>query len=179
MPSDQEFTPNAVWASSAPSGVEEELTLPSGQTCRAKRMSIEAMIQEGLLANSDALTAVVGKHIQTVKGKKGKKSSPAPVQEVNPMSLMKDPQAIKDIIGMVDQLLPHMIVSPVVMLHYSQTKVGKTTVTKKLSQSERDEICKENADKVIVFTDQIGFEDKMFLFDWAAGGVGVMLAFRG
>lgn len=178
MPS-SEFAPNSVWASSAPSGQEEELTLPSGQTCRAKRMSIEAMIQEGLLAESDALTAIVSKHIQTVKGKKGKKAAPVPEQEVNVMSLMKDPQAVKDIIGMVDQLLPHMVVSPVVMLHYSTTTVGRTKVTKLLPEEKRQEIREENPDKVIVFTDQIGFEDKMFLFDWAAGGVGVMLAFRG
>src|ERR1044072_2705997 len=97
MPSDQEFTPNAVWASSAPSGVEEELTLPSGQTCRAKRMSIEAMIQEGLLANSDALTEWGGKHIKAERGKKAKNSSPARVKELNPMSLMKDPQPTKDL----------------------------------------------------------------------------------
>lgn len=174
MPSSNDFTPNTVWAEAPASGSEEEITTPTGQTCRAKRMSIENMIAAGLLTEADAITAQVSKHMRKVKGGKGKPDG----QEMNLPGLMKDSQAITELITMLDKLMPFVVVSPEVKLHYSETTVGKTKVTKMLEEEERAAIRQENPDKTIVFTDQIGLEDKMFLFDWSAGGLGTMLAFR-
>jgi hypothetical protein len=165
MPS-PDFTPNNVWASTAPTGKEEEVTTPNGQTCRAKRMSIDSMIAEGLLAEADAITAQVTKHMRKIRGAKGKPDS----DTVNVPSLMKDPKAVTELITMLDRLIPHIVVSPVVRLHYTETLVGKTKVTKMIAIEDREE--------GIVYTDQLGLEDKMFLFDWAAGGLNTMLAFR-
>lgn len=173
MPS-SEFSPNAVWASATPVGVEEELTTPSGQTCRAKRMSIEMMIAEGLLAEADSLTALVSKHTRKIKGAKGK----ADGSEVNTQSLMRDGAAVSQVIGLVDKLLPRILVSPMVLLHYSEQTVGSTKVTKMLSPEDRIEIVKEHPGKTVVFTDQVGLEDKMWLFDWSVGGLGSMSLFR-
>lgn len=173
MPSDIEvFQPNQVWASTTPTGHEEELTTPSGQTCRARKMSIEAMIAAGLLAESDAITAMVAKHM---KQPKARKKGPTPpktdkVPEVDIPSLMRDPKAVSEMITMVDRIIPHVVVSPVVKLHYTETTVGKTTVTKMIPVADRE--------AGVVYTDQVGLEDKMYLFDWAAGGLGTMLAFR-
>ena len=69
--------------------------------------------------------------------------------------LMRDPKAVSEMIGMVDKIMPHIIVSPVVRLHYTETTVGKTKVTKVIPSEDREE--------GIVYTDQIGLEDKMFL----------------
>lgn len=166
MPSTH-FTPNNTWASNPATGVEEEVTTPSGQTCRAKRMSIESMISAGLLAEADALTATITKHTRKVRGAKGKPDG----EEVNTASLLKDPNAITDLITMVDKIVPHIVVSPSVQLHYTETTVGKTKVTKIIPA--------ENRKNGIIYTDQIGLEDKMWLFDWASGGLNTMLAFRG
>jgi hypothetical protein len=173
MPSDH----NNVWASTPATGEEEELTTPTGQTCRAKKMSIESMISEGLLVEADAITAMVAKHMKKVRpgGKQPKKGTEA-VDALDVPSLMKDPKAVTEMITMIDRLLPHVVVSPPVRLHYTETKVGKTTVRKTLSEEDRAEIREQVPGTV--FTDQIGLEDKMFLFDWAAGGLGSMLAFR-
>jgi hypothetical protein len=162
----QPFTPNNVWSSTPASGVEEELTLPSGQTCRAKRMAIEDMLAAGFLTDVDALTAQVTKHTRKVKGAKAKPDG----EEVNVASLMRDPKAVSDLITMVDRILPYIVVSPVIHLHYTETKVGNTTVTKKIPVEDRE--------FGGAYTDQIGFEDKMWLFDWAAGGLGSMMKFR-
>lgn len=162
----QPFTPNNVWSSTPASGVEEELTLPSGQTCRAKRMSIEDMIEAGFLTDVDALTAQVSRHARKVKGAKGKADGP----EVDVASLMKDPRAVRDLISMVDRILPLIVVSPVINLHYTETTVGKTVVKTKIPVGDRIEGA--------AYTDQVGFEDKMHLFDWAAGGLGSMMKFR-
>ncbi|MET0416550.1 MAG: hypothetical protein ABW022_11075 [Actinoplanes sp.] len=166
MPS-SEFVPNDVWGSSAPVGTEEELTTPSGQTCRARKMSIEGMISAGILADADALTATVTKHVRKIKG--GNKKADG--QELNTSSLLKDTAAIQALIGMMDRALPHIVVSPAVRLHFTETTVGKTTVTKLVPVEEREE--------GIIYTDQVDFSDKMFLFDWAAGGLAAMLNFRG
>jgi len=179
MPSDN-FAPNSVWSSTTPDGQEQEVTTPSGQTCRAKKMSIEAMIQAGLLAEADAVTALVSKHLAKPKAKA--KKGPTPPKnaesEIDIPSLMKDPKAVSEMIAMVDKIVPHIVVSPAVKLHYMETTVGKTTVTKKLTEEQREEMRQENPDVMIVFTDQIDLADKMWLFDWAAGGLGSMLAFR-
>jgi hypothetical protein len=181
MPSDHgladPFAPNSVWASSDPTGAEFELTTPTGQTCRAKKMSIEAMLAAGLLAEADAITAAVSKHMKKARpgGKQPKKDAEP---DIDVPSLMKDPKAIGDLVQMLDTIIPHVVVSPIVKLHYKTQTVGKTTVTKMLTEEQRSEIRAEQPDQVIVFTDQIGLEDKMFLFDWSAGGLGTMLAFR-
>jgi hypothetical protein len=171
MPSD--FTPNNVWGTSAPSGAEEELTTPTGQTCRAKRMTIESMVETGILAETDAITALVSKHIRKVKGAKGRPDG----QELNEAAVLADPGALQSIIGLTDKVLPYIVVSPPVSLHYSETKVGQTVVRKKLTEDERQVIARETPGTV--FTDQIGLEDKMFLFDWACGGIKAMTNFRG
>lgn len=172
MPSTEiEVNPSNVWASTPATGSEEEITTPSGQTCRAKRMSIEAMIAAGLLAEADAITAMVTKHMKKVRpgGKKPKKTED-PVDAVDVPSLMRDKDAVREMITMLDRLIPHIVVSPVVKLHYTEQTVGKTTVTKMVPIEDREE--------GVVYTDQIGLEDKMWLFDWSAGGLGTMLAFR-
>lgn len=176
---------NAVWASTSAIGTEAELTLPSGQTCRGKKMSIEAMLAAGLLTEADAITAMVSKHVSKVQGKgkkaKGRGETPAePAVDVR--SLMKDPRAITELITMLDKILPHVVVSPPVALHYIETTVGQTTVTKVIPEQSLDDqldrIAMREDRPGLIFTDQIGLEDKMFLFDWAAGGLGTMLAFR-
>jgi hypothetical protein len=179
MPSDN-FAPNSVWASTDASGSEHELTTPTGQTCRARKMSIESMIAAGLLVEADAITAAVSKHM--VKAKTSKKKGPTPPKNAEPAidvpSLMKDPKAIGDLVKMLDTIMPHIVVSPVVKLHWAEQTVGKTTVKKMLTEEQREEIRDSLADRVVVFTDQINLEDKMWLFDWSAGGLSTMLAFR-
>jgi hypothetical protein len=178
MPS-EDFSPNSVWASTDASGSEHELTTPTGQTCRARKMSIESMIAAGLLVEADAITAAVSKHM--VKAKSRKKG-PTPPKNAEPAidvpSLMKDPKAIGDLVSMLDKIIPHVVVSPIVKPHWKEQTVGKTTVRKMLTEEDRKDILDEHPDKVVVFTDQIGLEDKMWLFDWSAGGLGTMLAFR-
>lgn len=181
MPSEN-FVPNTIWASSQATGTEEELTTPTGQTCRAKRMSIESMIAAGLLAEADAVTALVVKHIKKVRpgGKQSKKGAAEPSVDIP--SLIRDPKAVGEMITMVDRVIPHVVVSPPVALHYTETKVGNTTVTKTIPEEAEEgkpsRIAMREERPGLIFTDQIGLEDKMFLFDWSAGGLGSMLAFR-
>lgn len=162
MPS---FTPNNVWGSTPATGAEEELTLTSGQTCLARRMTVEAVITTGLLNEVDSLTGLVDKHTRKVKGGKG----PDGVK-VEEKDLLKDVDALTTIIGVVDQLLPHVVISPKVVLHYTTQTVGQTKVTKKIPLEGRE--------SGVVYTDQIGLEDKMEIFNWALGGIEAFSTFR-
>jgi hypothetical protein len=175
MPS-SEFVPNQVWGSADAVSSVHELTLPSGQTCQAKKVGIEGLLEMGILDQADSLTAMVNDHTQRVK--KNGPSGPETVS-VNQGSLMADSNAMKAIIGLADRALPIIVTSPPVALHFSERMVGKTKHTKMLTEAERKKIREERGQPDLVFTDQVGFEDKMWLFDWASGGLKSLASFRG
>jgi hypothetical protein len=167
MPS-PEFSPNNVWASNAPAGsATEELTLPSGQTCQARKVTVPSMIETGLLASVDVLTSMVDQYTRKIKGGKGVPDGSVKVDE----SILKNPDAIKNIVMMADMMMPHVVVSPVVRLHFTEQTVGQTKVTRMIPLEDRQ--------PGAVYTDQIDLEDKMFLFDWAVGGINAFTSFRG
>lgn len=172
MPSD--FTPNNVWGTNSSEG--EELTLSSGQTCLARKMSIESMINAGMLAEADSLTSAVTKYTKKVKGGQPSKAAKNGVPttqsvEVDEQKFLSDPTALKSMITLMDRALPHIVISPVVRLHFTDQVVGKTKVTQMIPVEDRQE--------GVVYTDTIDFADKVELFNFAAGGLGSMLAFRG
>jgi hypothetical protein len=172
MPSEN-FTPNNVWGSTPPAGTTEELTLPSGQTCAARKVSIEKLIESGILMEADSLTALMADH--TVQSKPNGPNGPV-VAKVDENALLTDPEGMKAIIGLCEKAMPGIVVSPPVALHYRTVVVGKTTVQRNLNDDERAELLAGQPG--LIFTDQIDFMDKMFLFDWSAGGLKAMTPFR-
>lgn len=174
MPS-QEFTPNTVWGSNEPVAGHHELTLPSGQTCRAKKIGMEGLLEMGILDQADSLTAMAERFTKTEQ--KSGPNGPA-TAKVDEGAILADPGALKAIISLVDRALPIIVLSPPVALHYKEQVVGKTKVTKMLDDRERAEMREARNQLDLVFTDQVGFEDKMFLFDWAAGGLSSLVPFR-
>lgn len=171
MPPTNEFTPNSVWADSAPAGVTEELTLPSGQTCAAVRMGMQGLLEAGILTEADSLTATVSNHMRKVKGANGK----ADGTELNEAAVLRDPNALRGLITMADKAIPHIVKSPKVVLHYETQKDGST---KTLTPLQRARIKQQSDQPLVVFTDQIGLDDKLFLFDWSVGGVAKATSFR-
>lgn len=158
-----EFTPTSVWADTAPviAGDEEELTLPSGQTCRARKIGMEGLLQAGLISEADTLSSLVdAKHIRKVRGAKGK----ADGEELDAQSLVKDPKGMAALIEMTDRALPLIVVSPTVVSNKDET--GAVIPLK-----ERK--------KGLVYTDQIGMLDKFELFTWAVGDMANLQNFRG
>ena len=166
MPS-SDFTPNNVWASATPEGAEEELVLPSGQTCRARRMTIEGVITTGLLDEVDSLTSIVDQHTRKVKGGNRVPDGTPVIDD----ALLKDTEALGSILTVVDSLVPHIVVSPVVHPHWTEQVVGKTKVRRKIAQADRV--------PGRIYTDMIQLDDKMHLFDWALGGLAAFSSFRG
>jgi hypothetical protein len=167
MPS--EFTPNNVWGSTTAEGVESELTLPSGQTCRARRVTIESLLTGGVLNDVDTLTATVAQYTEKVRpgGKLKKANAPIEIDA----SILSDSATMTAMILMVDKCVPSIVVSPSVLLHFTERTVGKTTVRKVIAEEDRT--------PGAIYTDQIDLVDKFELFEWGVGGLKAFQSFRG
>jgi len=168
---------NNVWASNAPSTIGETRTLPSGQTCRARRVSIEDLVDMGILEQADSLTAIVDtKHVRKVRGGKG-------ADELDMKSLLADHTAMRSILMLADKALPVIVLDPPVALHYVVEDTGQAMKGKPVTR-QRMLMPEERAELVaarpgLVFTDQIDLVDKMDLFNWAMGDMAGLAAFRG
>lgn len=164
MPPTTEPVVNDVWAQASPLNQSATLTLPSGQVCKAMRMGMEGILAAGLLGDADSLTAYVGRrHLRDVKGGKG-----ADHQELNIKTIAQDPEALKRIVFLVDRAVPMIVTEPQVLSHFRWLPEGGTEM---IPADEREE--------GRVYTDQIGLEDKMFLFQYAVGGSASVERFRG
>lgn len=154
-----EFTPNNVWGQK-PVDDTTELTVPSGQTCTARRIGLDALMEAGILGEADTLTGIVDrKHVRRVRGANGV----ADHDEMDASSIMKDPEALKAIMTLADKAVPHIVVEPKVLCHWDDN-----------GESIPDAQRVEGA----IYTDMIGFEDKMFLFDFGVGGSSDVARFR-
>lgn len=156
MPSTNEnFEINNVWGQD-PDEKVEQLTLPSGQTCLAKRPGLESLMFSGHLLDLDTLTATVDKkHIRRVRGGNGVSDG----VDIDPASILKDPDALRKIIRLADSLLPQIVVEPKVAIHYTTD-----------DEDVDHPIPKESRKPGLIYTDQIHYEDKMFLMQFGIGG---------
>lgn len=162
-PTNEEPQVNQVWGQAQPVNLATTLTLPSGQVCKAKRLGMEGILSAGLLGDADSLTAYIGrKHVRQVKGGKG-----ADTEVVNVRTIAGDPEALKRVVFLVDRATPHIVTEPEVLLHLEFLDDGGTRM---IPPEERQE--------GMIYTDQIGLEDKMFLFQFAVGGSGDLERFR-
>lgn len=162
-------TINNVWANTSAEGTTVHLTTPSGQTCHATRLGLPGIVKAGVLGEADSLTAFVDKkHIKRVRGGKGVEDH----DEINMESIMNDPDQLGKIVMLVDRVLPLVVQDPKIYLHFTDEKddAGKD-VTVRVPDDKRE------TDGV--YTDQIGLEDKMYLFNWTVGGTGDAERFSG
>jgi len=169
MPSD--FTPNNVWGTTSAGPQQEELTLPSGQNCLAQKVNLADMLAAGILSEVDSLTALVQRYTKKVKA--GSKAQAEP--EID-SSILGDKKAVEAIFRLADKAMPFIVVSPPVACHFKEVTVGKTTVTKTLTDVERAELTSKTVG--LIFTDQIGVDDKFQLFNWGVGGLDALASFR-
>lgn len=154
---------NTVWGRTAPEGSVIFLTTPTGQTCYAKRVGLPGLVQAGVLGEADDLTAFVDtKHIRRVRGGKT-----ADHDEIDFASIMRDPEQLGKIIMMMDRALPIIVQQPELKLHFTDEDDGSTL-----------RVPDDDRDVESIYTDQIGLEDKMFLFNWAVGGSADVKRFR-
>lgn len=159
---------NNVWGQAQPVNITTTLTLPSGQVCKAKRLGMEGILAAGLLGDADSLTSYVGrKHVRKVKGGKGPDT-----ETVNVRTIAADPEALKRVVFLVDRATPHIVSEPEVLLHFEflDEPAENGAMTRMIPPEDRVEGG--------IYTDMVGLEDKMFLFQFAVGGSGDLERFR-
>jgi hypothetical protein len=149
QPPEAKYAPDA-WLHGG-SGAQEDLVVPSGQTCLVKRPGLEGLIRAGVLREVDSLSAIVSsKHI-----KKSKKGQP---DKVDAQSILKDPAALDEIMHTVDKVVCHCVVLP-------QVHMTPDDATRR--------------EPGVVYADMVGLEDKMFIFNFVVGGTRDLESFRG
>lgn len=155
---------NSVWANTPLLGDSDWIDMPSGQVCKIRRIGMEGVLASGVMGDVDSLGAFVGERHLSGAGHKGKGGA----QGVNVMSLMRDPEALKKIVFLVDRVCPLVITEPTVMSHFEF--VGNTMETRMIPADKRN--------PEVVYTDQIGLEDKMFIFAYTMGASRDLERFR-
>lgn len=137
-----------------------ELKLPSGNVCLVRRaMGLQAFLRDGQIPNG--LLELVEKHQS--KGQPPSKQDPGLQAE----ELLKDPKNLKSIIDLCDNVCIQVVIEP--QVH---------AVPKDDSGTEIPLVHRETSEDFI-WVDEVDFEDKMFIFQWAVGGTADWTQFRG
>lgn len=159
----EESQVNNVWEQQA---LTERVTLPSGQTVIAQRIGIEEILSTGSGDQMDTLTSyVLSNHIDRVRGPQDRKPKQSEQEQTVTEAeveriITERPEMISSTLSMFDSLLPAIVVKPPVRPH-----------TRKNEQGEVESIPADERTPGAVYTDRIGLEDKVFLFQWAVGGL--------
>lgn len=149
-----------------------DVTLPSGQTCQARRPGVQGMIEAGLLDSFDELTAIVqSEHIapKTPQGMAAAdKVTPGQVKSASDI-LMQDPTKLAAAFHLIDRMIAGVVVTPAVWVDYQMKDEPDKEWTKRQEKALEDEA---------VPVRQIDLDDKMFLVEWAVGGSPDITSFR-
>lgn len=129
----------------------EDLDLPSGNVALVKRPGMEAFLTEGIIP--DSLMGIINDAIA-----KGRGMSREKMAEVS-----KDPKMVNDMMDAMDRVLTKVVLEPKVLCH---------------KDSDGNVIPEEERDDDYVYTDDVDFEDKAFIFNYAVGGTRDLERFR-
>lgn len=127
----------------------QELSLPSGNVCLARRRTLDVFMKEGRIPNS--LMSIVQQQMNETDGK----NSSAMDESLG--EIMDDPQKLADITRLADEVVIQCVVEP------------------KVHRAPDDE---EDRDDELLYVDEVDLDDKMFIFSWSVGGTKDLERFR-
>lgn len=153
-PQDRRVTTPSAWKRS--SRKPEEVTLPSGNVCLARRPGPAEILQNGIMP--DSLMPIITDAIRSGKG------LPKEVEK----ELAQTPEQLFELLDGVDRAVVSIVVEPTVMYHKAANEDGVMVV---IPDEDR------NTDEFI-YTDEVDLDDKMFLFNFAVGGTRDLDRFR-
>ena len=126
-----------------------DVQVPSGKWAQARRVALPTFVQRGMIPNS--LMPMISKAIN---------SGELDVQEA---AKDLDADMLQDIMSLYDVITVECVVQPKV---------------KALPEKLEDRLDPEQRSPDFLYVDEIDFEDKVFLFQWAVGGTSDVEAFR-
>jgi hypothetical protein len=158
----------------------QDLILPSGATCQARRPGVQGLIAAGLLDSFDDLTSLVKTEHLDTKSLKGIASTPKITAEDTKAAidlLSGDQTKLHAAFLMIDRLTAYVVTQPKVWIDY-RLMVDVDGV-------KREENDEEFAKREAMATEQdaiavrlIDLDDKVFLMQWAVGGSSDLTLFR-
>lgn len=154
-----------------------ELEVPSGNTCLVRRPGPQVFMQAGNIPNS--LLAHILPLLEDAQ-KKGAEGDKTPLPEAALAEMQKDilddPQKLQDMFAMVDRVALQCVIEPVVLpvpLWTATDFEGQLCTEEMIGQQA---LSKKMADNLYV--DDVDFEDKIYIFNFAVGGTADFERFR-
>lgn len=123
----------------------QDVTVPSGQTCRARRVDLKTLIKTGKVPNA------LKKFIDMDAG--GMKVDANDISQM----ILEDTKMMEEMFELVDTIVVACVIEP------------------RVHPVPPDD---EDRDDDRIYVDDIGDEDKMFLFEWTLGGLTKWETFR-
>ena len=145
---DDRFAPST-WGSVS---AYEDLTVPSGQLCLVRRPGLEGLLKAGIVSNFDMLTKLVGDQSTRIKTGKEPKTDEEVMSEI-----MADPERLAEMMRVINKIVIYVVVKPEIMAAPNDPTSRKIGV---------------------IYDDMIELDDKMFLMNFALGGVRDLAEFR-
>lgn len=131
-----------------------ELELPSGNVCLARNPGLEAFIRQGFIP--DSLLPLVNRALEG--DEVGEQEARAAVQE--------DPENLEKMFATIDAVVLHCVIKPKVEPVPAQVR------------SEGGELADAPRNPDFLYVDDVDFQDKSFIFQWAVGGTHDLETFR-
>jgi hypothetical protein len=147
-PNGDKYAPSTWGAVSA----YEDLVVPSGQMCLARRPGLEGLIKAGIVSNFDMLTKIVGDQTSRMKTGKEPKSDEEIMSEV-----MASPERLEEMMRVINKIVCYVVVKP-------EIKSAPNDITRRVAG--------------VIYDDMVDIDDKMFIMNFAMGGVRDLSTFR-
>lgn len=130
------------------------LTVPSGNTALVRAPGMQAFLKEGVIPNS--LMSIVQESMT---------AGTAP-SEAAQQSMVDDPQKLQDLMKLVDAVTVSCCLDPKVLPAPLDTEGNALPFDH------------EDRDENVLYADEVDFNDKMFIFQFAVGGTADLEKFR-
>lgn len=147
-----------------------DLKLPSGHVCRVRNPGMKAFLSAGLIPNS--LIPIVTEALTRGESPSGGASKQdAAVEKKLQEELTSDPKLLTDMIDAIDNVTVYCVLEP---------KVNPTPMREIPKDDGSVELVEDfdAKDPELLYVDDVDFEDKTFIFNWAVGGTRDLERFR-
>lgn len=149
-----------------------DLELPSGHVCRVKRPGLLALLQNGTIP--DVMGVMVDKHIKRAEGTlpEGEPDDDETLKRV-----LADEKGRTALFDSAARVLVACVVDPEVTYH-RRTKALPPHETGDGTEPIWEDIPEEERDPNLLYSDEVEFEDTLFVFQFVVGGAQKLNQFR-
>lgn len=150
-----------------------ELELPSGNVCRVKRPGLTALLANGTIP--DILSSIVNDAIEKADG-----NPEAPV-EADMSSLRKvlaSDEGRTQLFDTTAKVVVACVVEPEVLYHRREKAAGQADQLQESYKPEWEDIPEDERNPEKLYSDEVDFDDAMFIFQYVVGGSKDLSQFR-